>query len=200
MLNRDDLQRATASERTHVRSTEIKRLLRQLGHDPASPDWQTAFLDLAAVYLDDERRTASDLWYAMAYLYTVEQKRAAGNLWETRRQGKWDADSDMLLVREVSLLTRQGLSERQAFKQLARAPKKLAWFPYAEQKSTRDRNTSPQSRAAEALRRRFEGIKKTFSDDVLRILQRHLTGERISHTFEQAIADAERRLVKLKRR
>src|SRR5207248_7175387 len=76
-------------------------------------------------------------------------------------RGKWDEDSQFLLIREVALLRRRGFSEREALRKIAGDHRKMALFPYAEQRGRHDLKEKAQARAAEALRQQLQHIKRT---------------------------------------
>jgi hypothetical protein len=144
---------------------EVRKLFRDLSYEPLTPDWRSGYSRPGEIQ--------RELPFAATH-------------------GTWDDDSRMLLVREVSLLTRIGLTEREALRQLAGNPEKLALFPYREQYKHSERNNS---RAAEALRQQLQQIKndKSIDEHVRHELRRHLAGEFVSSTFERAAAEAEHR-------
>ncbi len=133
---------------------------------------------------------------ALKRIFKRVEKSFQGAATKRARRGKWDRDSQLILIGEVSLLRRGGLSERQAIKRTASDPEKLALFPYSQQRGKHDPKHDSQSRIAAALRQQLQRIKTSkdlFSELGREILLRHLAGERISMALDQAGADALRR-------
>jgi hypothetical protein len=91
---------------------QMKELLRHLGIDPSQPDaWQRGFL-LLAFYRHGVGQVA---WYP---------RRTNQN------SATWTPSHDLALIREVTILGAQGLSERKAVKKIASDPKRREMFPY----------------------------------------------------------------------
>jgi hypothetical protein len=168
---------------------EIEDMLRELGEDPAAPDWESAFIGLTHLYrrLSDKNEDLERAFFELPHRYSPAVKG----------RGKWDEDSQFLLIREVALLRRRGLSEREALRKIAGDPRKMALFPYAEQRGRYDLKEKARARAAEALRQQLQHIKRTAerrgSEHVRRMLLRHLAGEYHSKSLDLAANGAEQR-------
>jgi hypothetical protein len=93
---------------------QMQKLLRGLGVDPSRPDaWKRGF-------------------FLLAYYH-----HEVGHLaWHPRRTNrnaaKWTPAQDLELLREVIMLTRDGLSQRRAIAKVAADPRKMRLFPYRE--------------------------------------------------------------------
>ena len=96
---------------------QMQKLLRGLGVDPSRPDaWKRGF-------------------FLLAYYH-----HGVGHLaWHPRRTNrnaaKWTRAQDLELLRQVIMLTRDGLSQRRAIAKVAADPRKMRLFPYRENKS-----------------------------------------------------------------
>jgi hypothetical protein len=142
-----DLSIITALRR-RVEAQEEK-LLRCLGVDPADPRaWHKGFHFLALYH-----HTLGHLaWYP---------KRSS------QQAAKWTPNDDLNLLREVTLLKNQGVSERSAIKKLAANPKKYGLFPYRTQSQRHDPKKNEQENRADALRARLAKLKSSANLDSL---------------------------------
>lgn len=119
---------------------QMQRLLRALGVDPSRPDaWARGFFLLAH------------------YHHGVGQLA-----WRPRRTNanaaKWTPAQDLELLREVIMLTRDGLSQRGAIAKIAANPIKMRLFPYREQETRHFPKGAQRIRREAALRARFQKL------------------------------------------
>jgi hypothetical protein len=137
---------------------QVEQLLKSLGCDPSTPDWQVAFFKLARHYCN-----------------VGQIRRARGGSKSTR---KWTPDNEYRFLMEVlRRLQKQGLSERAAIKQIANDPAYDNEFPYEERvdgyrvisrrrvEHETDLRKVSRQRREEALRSRFASIKQRIKND-----------------------------------
>jgi hypothetical protein len=126
---------------------QTKDLLRRLGVDPARSDagWRGFFM-LATIH------------HGVGH---IAWDRPRTN----RNSATWTLDHDRTLLREVTILGAQGLSERHAIKKLVADPEKRRLFPYRQK---RDFSTGGDQRKREAaLRARLQKLKASSGDSSL---------------------------------
>ncbi len=118
---------------------QLKDLLRGLGVDSSQPDaWQRGFY-LLAMYHHGVGHIA---WYPRR---------------TNRNATTWTSTHDLALLREVTILKAQGVSERCAIKQLAADPKKRSLFPYRRKRDFS--SVGEQQKREAALRARLQTLK-----------------------------------------
>jgi hypothetical protein len=142
---------------------QVEQLLKSLGCDPSTPDWESAFFKLAR------------------HCCNVGQiRRARGGSSGTNK--KWTFEHEFILLMEVHRLTRDGSSERAAIKQISKDRAYDQVFPYEERvdgirvksrRRVKDDNIRlrevSRQRREEAIRRRFESIKQRGKNDPKRL-------------------------------
>jgi hypothetical protein len=119
--------------------TQLNELLLRLGVDPSRPDaWKRGFFWLA-------------FWHHR--IDHLAWRRRLSN----KNSASWTAEQDLALLREVSALGQQGLSERAAVERLASDPKKLQLFGY--RKKGYFPKAQERQKLAAALRARLRKLK-----------------------------------------
>ena len=149
-----DVEQAFINEyRAQVDEQEAE-LLRGLGINPSEPNaWRKAFRRLATY----DRGLGQISWPA----------RRPTN----RNAASWTNECNLNLLREVIILKRSGISEREAIKRLARDKTKRKLFPYKPHFSVDTTRATELKRYESALRKQIEHLKtQSGPDSLLRIL------------------------------
>ena len=134
----DDIAVVVAFRRQNV--IQMQRLLLCLGVDPSQPNaWEKGFFLLAHYH----HGVGQLAWYARR-----TNKNAV----------KWAYAQDLELLREVIMLTQDGLSQRRAIAKIAADPEKMRLFPYREQKSRHFPASTQRQRREAALWARFQKL------------------------------------------
>ena len=111
-VDADDAAVLAALRRRH--EVQMQKLLRALGVDPSRPDaWKRGFFLLAHCH------------HGVGHLAWYPRRT-------NRNATKWTRAQDLELLRQVIMLTRDGLSQRRAIVKIAADPKKMRLFPYHE--------------------------------------------------------------------
>ena len=119
---------------------QMQKLLRALGVDPSRPDaWARGFFLLAHYH----HGVGQLAWYPRR---------------TNRNAAKWTRAQDLELLREVIMLTRDGLSQRRAIAKIAADPRKMRLFPYREQKSRYSPKGTQRGRREAALWAHFQKL------------------------------------------
>jgi hypothetical protein len=119
---------------------QMQKLLRALGVDPSRPDaWARGFFLLAHYH------------HGVGHLAWYPRRT-------NRNAAKWTPAQDLELLREVIMLTRDGLSKRRAIAKIAADPKKMRLLPYREQKSRYFPKGAERERREAALWARFQKL------------------------------------------
>lgn len=140
---------AFIAEYRRCSSEQAMSLLGHFGIDPADPKaWEKAFYRLATY------------------------ERGLGHIaWSPQRTNKnaarWTNDHDLNLIREVTILTAKGVSERKAISQIAHDQGKRKLFPYRPQRAGLERKGTVTKRYEAALWRRLQHLKASASLDSL---------------------------------
>ena len=120
---------------------QMEELLRHLGLDRSHPDaWQKGFLHLAHYH------------HGVGHIAWYPQRT-------NRNAATWRMEHDFVLVQQVAMLTRKGLSERRAIKALAADRKKRQLFPYRRQQQRHHPRGAEQKQCEDALRARLHKVK-----------------------------------------
>jgi len=133
----DDVAFLSALRRRN--EVQMQKLLRALGVDPSRPDaWARGFFLLAHYH----HGLGQLAWYPR----------------RNRNAAKWTPAQDLELLREVIMLTRDGLSQRRAIAKIAADPKKMRLFPYREHKSRYSPKGTERGRREAALWAHFQKL------------------------------------------
>ncbi len=136
----DDLEIAFVLTLRRRNEEQMKELLRCLGIDASKPDaWQKGFFRLANLH----HGVGQLAWYPRR---------------TNRNASTWTSDDDLALLREVTILRQQGMSERGAVKKLVADPKKRKLFPYRQKGQFA--STKELQNREDAVWARLQKIKK----------------------------------------